>query len=402
MHNSQNSVFQVIHLSTGFNGGAANAARRLNSALNASGVKSSFGAISQKKFMPEDNEFSIPRKIHQKILSGFLARIQSRMSKKVFFSLASINILSLNFIHSKGDPQNTILHFHNWFNLTSQKKIIEFAEQGYRVVLTMHDQRMFTGGCHYAFTCTNFERDCAKCPELPVLLNRIPRINLQRFLSQIQQKELDIKFISPSRWLNTEAKKSRLLKKQDTFFISNTLGISTELEHALHVMRDDKNLRIGIASMDPNSYIKGGDLVSKLEELSIQKGLPFHFHYMSKFDKNPQGISKFWSSIDCLLVLSRADNSPNVIHEAKQLGLPVIGSNVGGIPELLDTNFDFCIPIEPYSEEYLLDSLMSLIHRKQTQQVQAEMRRNFVNYSEKSVVSHIELYESMFSQTSKI
>jgi glycosyltransferase involved in cell wall biosynthesis len=142
--------------------------------------------------------------------------------------------------------------------------------------------------------------------------------------------------------------------------------------------------------------------VAKLEELLTKKSLPLHFHYMNRFDQNREGISKFWSSIDCLLVLSRADNSPNVIHEAKQLGLPVIGSDVGGIPELLDRNFDFCVPIQTYDEENLLDILMTLIDRKSTKTVQVEMQRNFVNYSEKSVQSHIELYESMFNQTTKI
>ena len=52
-------------------------------------------------------------------------------------------------------------------------------------------------------------------------------------------------------------------------------------------------------------------------------------------------VGVFWREIDYLLALSRADNSPNVIHESKVAGVPIIGTNIGGIPELLNPSFDF-------------------------------------------------------------
>jgi glycosyltransferase involved in cell wall biosynthesis len=42
--------------------------------------------------------------------------------------------------------------------------------------------------------------------------------------------------------------------------------------------------------------------------------------------------------MDLLVVPSRQDNSPNVIGEALMSGVRVLGSNVGGIPELMMEN----------------------------------------------------------------
>ena len=37
---------------------------------------------------------------------------------------------------------------------------------------------------------------------------------------------------------------------------------------------------------------------------------------------------------------SRGDNSPNVIHEAKQFGLPIIATDVGGNNELVKNDYN--------------------------------------------------------------
>jgi glycosyltransferase involved in cell wall biosynthesis len=41
-----------------------------------------------------------------------------------------------------------------------------------------------------------------------------------------------------------------------------------------------------------------------------------------------------------LAIGSRMDTSPNVVSEAHAIGLPVIGTRVGGIPEMIDEGTD--------------------------------------------------------------
>ena len=73
---------------------------------------------------------------------------------------------------------------------------------------------------------------------------------------------------------------------------------------------------------------------------------------------------KFWGDIDYLLVLSRADNSPNVIHEAKINGIPVIGANVGGISELLNPEYDYLIEMNDREVDQILNIIEKIFTSK--------------------------------------
>ena len=397
VHNSSN--IQVVHISTGYNGGAALAARRLNASLNSLGFESYFGAISQKGYSPSTHEFEISRSTIGRITSGILTRIQLNLSKKVFFSLFSLDILPKKHITSRGSKNNTILHFHNWYNLVSQKEIARWAKQGYKVVVTMHDQRMMTGGCHYAFTCKGLYSNCESCPELSSVVNNIPKRNVQRFSKELTQVHGNITFISPSRWLDSEAKNSYLLRDQKTVFIPNTLGSTPSPNYNSSSIIDTNSLNVGIASMEPNSYIKGGDLTTSLENSVRGREIPVIFHKMRDFPQNAQGIQNFWSTIDYLLVISRADNSPNVIHEAKQFGVPVIASKVGGITELLDSRFDLGIELDECNESNLLKLLVSLIGKELDQGARENMQSRYYEYVNNSTVQHIELYKKLLSES---
>jgi glycosyltransferase involved in cell wall biosynthesis len=397
VHNS--SDIQVVHISTGYNGGAALSARRLNESLNFLGFESYFGAISQKGYSPSTHEFEISRSTLGRIISGILTRIQLNLSKKVFFSLFSLDILPKKYITSRGNKNNTILHFHNWYNLISQKEIVRWANRGYKVIVTMHDQRMMTGGCHYAFTCKGLYSNCEFCPGLSRIIKRIPKRNVEKFSKELTRLHGNITFISPSRWLDSEAKSSYLLRNQQTVFIPNTFGKAPSPNLKSSFITATNSLNVGIASMEPNSYIKGGDITSSLENLIQNRQIPVIFHKMRNFPQNAKGIQNFWSTIDYLLVISRADNSPNVIHEAKQFGIPVIASKVGGITELLDPRFDFGIELGECNESNLLELLIGLIGKELDPGARAKMQSKYYEYLNNSTVQHIDLYKKLLSES---
>jgi glycosyltransferase involved in cell wall biosynthesis len=56
---------------------------------------------------------------------------------------------------------------------------------------------------------------------------------------------------------------------------------------------------------------------------------------------------------------SYIDNSPNSICEAQMLGLPIVSTNVGGIPSLVDHGVDgFLFPSnDPYQAAYFIEKL---------------------------------------------
>ena len=62
---------------------------------------------------------------------------------------------------------------------------------------------------------------------------------------------------------------------------------------------------------------------------------------------------------DCLLLFSNIENSPCVIGEALCCGLPVITTNVGGIPELVHESN--AIMIEPKDDEALTQAMHEMV-----------------------------------------
>ena len=168
--------FSVIHLSTGHIGGAGLAARRLNQQLNELNINSTFYALQNKDFDPSLNENSIQRTIVKRFFSKIVSLGEGKLSSKVFFSPLSINSLPKNFGEEIVDKNKTILHIHNWFNLLNFKQIYKLNNMGFPIVITLHDQRTMTGGCHYALECNNFEKECADCPELRRGQRGIPQL----------------------------------------------------------------------------------------------------------------------------------------------------------------------------------------------------------------------------------
>jgi glycosyltransferase involved in cell wall biosynthesis len=391
--------WQVIHLSTGHEGGAGLAARRLNFALNKAGVNSIFGAIKNPNYVIGDNEFSISRRLWQRLLSGLLIRLQKLISQKVLFSLISLNVYNFHKIKNLGNPENTILHFHNWYNLVSQRGIINLNKKGYPVVLTLHDERFFTGGCHYAFECQKFKTGCHTCPELPPVINQFTARNISLALNLLGNATSHLVFIAPSKWLKDEALHSLLLKNKRVVFIPNTLGILTSHENIVKKLSREAPavLKIGIASMNKSTYVKGGDISSEIETRIAAKNLPIEIIYLSQLKNQDDSKNEFWDKIDYLLVASRAENSPNVIHEAKHFGIPVIASDIGGISELLSKDYDIAIAPNDINPDKILEILSELRDRKRTVS-SISMQESFSNYVGTSIESHKELYLSMLKK----
>jgi len=294
--------------------------------------------------------------------------------------------------------QNTILHFHNFYNLTDQKTISTLVDKGYNVVVTLHDQRLLTGGCHYAFECRGFESSCSNCPQVASPLKFLVSRNM-RSTREFANEMKNLYLIAPSKWMRDQAIKSRLVPPNRVRFIPNTLGTDfSSKSQKVKTAGDSEVFKLGIASMDVDSYIKGGDIVKQLVTEVTESQLPFEFVKMKDFEANT-GAEKFWESIDCLLVLSRADNSPNVIHEAKHFGIPVVGSMLGGIAELLDPDFDYLVDGPDVSAIEIQEYLSALYSSSEFKEKLAVMKERFNTYVENSIDSHLEYYNFILQKT---
>jgi glycosyltransferase involved in cell wall biosynthesis len=90
---------------------------------------------------------------------------------------------------------------------------------------------------------------------------------------------------------------------------------------------------VGITHEQVNIMLKGVASAEQLRDAEICATLYFHSSYI--------------------------DNSPNSICEAQMLGLPIVSTNVGGIPSLVDHGVDgFLFPSnDPYQAAYFIEKL---------------------------------------------
>lgn len=373
---------KIVHLSTGHLGGAGLAARRLNAGLRAARVDSTFFALESLTYSPKMGEFELKRTPIQSVKAGVTTLATNIITGDSLVTPFSSHIIDKSFLHSLSGGNDTIFHIHNWFNIFNQAQLAELSRE-FNFVVTLHDQRLFTGACHYSFECQNFQSDCMHCPQLPKILQIFPPRNLAK-----AGDFSNVRFITPSNWLMGLATASRLFRNSTGAVIPNSFyGYASRFTVS---NRTDPTINVGLAAMNPKAWIKGGDLISSL---MIKNGATSNFRFFSLSDFD--NYMDFWANIDVLLVPSQADNSPNVIHESKLWGIPVVTTDAGGIPELITHGFDGLIPLQELSVDRIESELIAKELRKKELTEREAVAANHRLSLNKSVPEHVNFYRSL-------
>jgi hypothetical protein len=385
----------IFHLTNSTTGGAGIAARRLNAALNKAQITSTLITLPKGQNTALQNSKFLKRTLTERVKSFIFAQLASRYSVRTYFTFWSSGNKNLRNYLKDIDPATSIIHIHNWFNILDYNLLKDILASKCQVVITIHDQRFLTGGCHAAITCRGFETGCLNCPEQSQLLGIKIRNNFSA-LRKVMQHSENLTIVSPSKWLLNELDKSPITRTTNAIHIPNTMeSFFQDIDLTSTPERiGERQINIGVASMDIKSYLKGGDYVLDLEKEISKLQLPYKIFYLRDFENNP---NDFWINLDCLLVPSRGDNSPNVIHEAKYFGLPVIAVKVGGITELLDDNFDFGIALTALNVDTLLLAIASLSKENLTIAKRVAIRNSYLFALGNPLEKYVNLYKSLIS-----
>ena len=141
-----------------------------------------------------------------------------------------------------------------------------------------------------------------------------------------------------------------------------------------------------------DSHEKGIDVLKKIESQ-----INANIVYCTDVEWKEAMIRLKESSI--LVVPSRMESIPQVIKEAFYLKVPIIASDVGGIPELI-TNEENGILIPPDDEKKLIDSINRLFTEKEFANNIAEMGYKYVIKNltwEALLPRYIKFYEELLS-----
>jgi len=126
--------------------------------------------------------------------------------------------------------------------------------------------------------------------------------------------------------------KKRRNNKRFSFLITGNIRkksnyrISTVLLALKEIIKKDTNVELIIAGYieDRKSFYK------KIEDLKLQEHVLFKESYSQK------DAPKIYQFADAYITMAYQDNCPTAVLEAMSCGLPILYSNSGGIPELVD------------------------------------------------------------------
>ena len=139
---------KVLHLTTSLSGGAGIASARVNNALNLIGVDSTI--LSRNSFIDHSKLSSI-----QTLFSSANTLLQSKVLQN---SNDLVTPLSVNIIDRNANILNSadLIHVHSYYNFLNTSLLKFLVAMRKPIFFTLHDQRLFTGGCHYSRDCNNY------------------------------------------------------------------------------------------------------------------------------------------------------------------------------------------------------------------------------------------------------
>lgn len=344
-------------------GGAAVAANRLMDALNNSGVKAKM--LVRDKTSDSITVVGLGGRMRQR-----LRFLWERWCIFCHLYFTRTHLFDIDIANVGNDitqlpefKEADVIHL-SWINqgmlsLSSIRKIIKSKKA---IVWTLHDAWPVTGICHYTRSCQAFKRHCHNCPLLP------GKGGENDLSSQVfaRKKKLyqnsGIHFVACSRWLAGQAKKSALLTGLYTDSIPNPIDTHVfcpqdKREARLHSMlpedkrvilfvsqrvtQERKGMKYFIEAIEKmvadHPEIKDDTVIAilggKAEEVSSQLPLPC---YPLGYISDERRIVSVYNSADVFVLPSLEDNLPNTIMESMACGVPCVGFQVGGIPEMID------------------------------------------------------------------
>ena len=154
------------------------------------------------------------------------------------------------------------------------------------------------------------------------------------------------------------------------------LGVGFELLYApldiskFDALEDVSKIENQVVYIGRDSYEKGIDLLRKIESKINGKIV-----YCTDLEWEETMTILKRSSL--LVIPSRMESIPQVIKEAFYLKVPIVATEVGGIPELIENNVSGIL-VPPNNPEKLLDAINGLLSDKETSRKLAENGYDFV------------------------
>lgn len=252
--------------------------------------------------------------------------------------------------------QADVIHLH-WISDFIPYKAFFNRFSAKKFVWTLHDMNPITGGCHHADGCLKFESICSPCPQLKNTVNEHVAASMQESkveaLGALKDDQLII--VSPSRWLLELSKRSKITSRFRHVLIENPsfegqpfLESREQVRKRLKLPTDKKIVTFAAESLsNPRKGVsrlfdavrsipdcKNIVLIGIGNRAQLPPGLNL---YYTGTISNTKLLASYFYAADLFATATAAENSPLVVIESLSCGTPVVASDVGGIPELVNS-----------------------------------------------------------------
>ena len=337
-------------------GGAAIAAERLFRSLSSNNL------FKLKHIFYKDNKnfyLFIKKKLLFYLEYGFLMFLDKNVLRSInFFNLISLNKYLI-------EP-SSIINLH-WFH-SGLLSIEEISKIKNPLVITLHDSWFINKSSHY-----NKKFEFYKLNFIQNMLIKI----INRWVLYRKHKINNIScFISPSKWIESLVLKDPYFSKFRIEVIPNPLDI-----HFFKPKKTKIKSTINVLTYFDNkiNYLKGGDLLinfinsvnkkndhtrkvkfiivgnSTLNKLNMPNVINYGFL------KSEKELLKIYQFSDICISFSRSENLPQFLTQAASCGLPLMGFNIEGIPEVILNDYNGIL-IKPYDIDSYIKNFNKLIN----------------------------------------
>ena len=253
-------------------------------------------------------------------------------------------------------PPRDLLNLHWFGGFLDYRTFFATVPEASPVVWTLHDMNAFTGGCHYDDYCGKFAARCGACPQLgsdeEQDLSREIWGRKSEALEAVEEGRLQL--VAVSRWMAEEAGRSSLLggfpvtvinpsidsqvfAPRDRAAARSALGVPEDASVVLFIADSLVTRRKGFSLLAgalealkdvPNLFL----LSLGYHDPGIVKDVPnLNLGYI----EDDPALSGVYSAADVFVMPSVQEAFGQTVLEAMSCGTPVVGFDLGGIPEMV-------------------------------------------------------------------
>jgi len=271
-----------------------------------------------------------------------------------------------------------VFNLHWYARFLSLRNIERLSRSGKPVVLTIRDMHPLAGGCHFFHGCENWKRDCLPCPQFAVEDLPLPHATFEAKRALWNFDNISVVVLSGHT--QRIVKQSPLLGQCRLEKIPNPVDVSIFRPYDRERAREEFGIPPGkkaIAYLPSfSSAVKGSaqatEAVRRLaNELPIQDcvvvcagdlGSPLDIPFetiKTGFIADKRQLARFYSSVDVTLIPSSEETFSNTAAESVACGTPIVGFQVGAIPEIAQGVRGRAVPL--YDTESLSRALLEIL-----------------------------------------